>query len=71
MIPQNMGLEDPSLISAYYTMDFSVPQFANETKIPNGQYRILLRALKITGNPTLEDDYESWLSPIICINAAK
>ncbi|ORY84131.1 peptidase S8/S53 domain-containing protein [Leucosporidium creatinivorum] len=26
-------------------------------------YRVLLRALKITGNPTNEDQYESWLSP--------
>ncbi|KAL8279362.1 hypothetical protein RQP46_008174 [Phenoliferia psychrophenolica] len=26
-------------------------------------YRFLLRALKITGDPTYEDQYESWLSP--------
>ncbi|GAA6050305.1 hypothetical protein JCM3770_002954 [Rhodotorula araucariae] len=31
--------------------------------VPNGQsYRVLLRALKITANPTLSSSYESWLS---------
>lgn len=39
--------------------------FANGTAIPNGQYRILLRAQKVTGDPTNELDFESWLSPII------
>ncbi|GJJ15891.1 hypothetical protein Clacol_010169 [Clathrus columnatus] len=42
---------------------FSIPAFANGTIIPNGQYRILLRALKITGNPDDEEDYETYLSP--------
>ena len=65
-----MSPDDPSLATAYYTLDFSEPQFANNTKIPNGQYRILLRALRITGDPTIEGDYESWLSPIINVNAA-
>ena len=37
----------------------------NTTKIPNGGYRIRFRALRITGDPTSEDDYESWVSPII------
>jgi len=50
-------------------VEFSEPIFANGTMIPNGEYRILLRALRITGDPTVEGDYESWLSPIICINA--
>lgn len=40
------------------------PTFANGTSIPNGDYRILVRALRVTGNPANEDDYESWLSPI-------
>jgi len=40
------------------------PTFANGTNIPNGDYRILMRALRVTGNPANEDDYESWLSPI-------
>ncbi|KAJ6625831.1 subtilisin-like protease [Mycena sp. CBHHK59/15] len=43
--------------------------FANGTVIPNGTYKILLRALKVTGDPTNEADYESWLSPIIGVAA--
>lgn len=50
-------------------MDISKPQFANGTAIPNGQYRILIRALKITGDAK-DNDYESWLSPIIGIRAS-
>ncbi|EUC63183.1 minor extracellular protease vpr protein [Rhizoctonia solani AG-3 Rhs1AP] len=36
--------------------------FANGTAIPDGSYKILLRALKITGNPKKEEDYEVWTS---------
>ncbi|KAJ6603216.1 subtilisin-like protease [Mycena vulgaris] len=43
--------------------------FANGTVIPNGTYKILLRSLKVTGDPTNEADYESWLSPIIGVAA--
>ncbi|KAJ7238980.1 subtilisin-like protease [Mycena rebaudengoi] len=39
--------------------------FANGTVIPNGSYKILLRSLRVTGDPTNEADYDSWLSPII------
>ncbi|KAJ7282906.1 subtilisin-like protease [Mycena rebaudengoi] len=39
--------------------------FANGTTIPNGSYKILLRSLRVTGDPTNEADYDSWLSPII------
>ncbi|KAJ7130843.1 subtilisin-like protease [Mycena crocata] len=48
---------------------FLANTFANGTVIPNGSYRILLRALRVTGNPTNEADYESWLSPIIGVTA--
>lgn len=44
------------------------PVFANGTAIPNGSYRLLLRVLRVTGNPKEEGDYESWLSPIFGIN---
>lgn len=47
----------------------SEPVFANGNTIPNGRYRILMRALKVTGDPTDENDYESFLSPVIDINA--
>ena len=30
-----------------------------------GSYRILLRVLKITGDPTREKDYETYLSPVV------
>lgn len=43
--------------------------FANGTVIPNGSYKVLLRALRVTGDPTNEADYESWLSPIINVKA--
>ncbi|KAJ7263763.1 subtilisin-like protease [Mycena rebaudengoi] len=39
--------------------------FANGSAIPVGSYKILLRALRVTGNPTNEADYESWLSPVV------
>ncbi|KAJ7898396.1 subtilisin-like protease [Mycena leptocephala] len=43
--------------------------FANGTAIPHGSYKVLLRSLKVTGDPTNEADYESWLSPIIGVAA--
>ncbi|KAJ7187915.1 subtilisin-like protease [Mycena filopes] len=43
--------------------------FANGTVIPNGSYKVLLRALRVTGDATNEADYESWLSPIIGVTA--
>ncbi|KAG9004637.1 hypothetical protein FRB90_010803 [Tulasnella sp. 427] len=42
---------------------------SNGTSIPPGNYRLLLRALKITGNPKTEADYDAWLSPIIDVEA--
>ncbi|CCO30546.1 hypothetical protein BN14_04575 [Rhizoctonia solani AG-1 IB] len=46
---------------------FQVTAFANGTAIPDGSYKILVRALKITGNPTKEEDYEVWTSPTILV----
>ncbi|KAJ7045850.1 subtilisin-like protease [Mycena alexandri] len=37
--------------------------FANTTRINDGQYRALLRVLRVNGNRNNEEDYESWLSP--------
>ncbi|KAJ7747220.1 pyrolysin [Mycena metata] len=37
--------------------------FANATRINDGQYRALLRALKVNGNRNNEEDFESWMSP--------
>lgn len=41
--------------------------FNNGTTIPNGSYRVLFRALKNTGNPDLEGDYETWMAPILIV----
>ncbi|KAJ7772696.1 subtilisin-like protease [Mycena maculata] len=57
---QPRSTDDP--LSGYGTAGFS-GTFANGTRIDDGQYRVLLRALKIGGNPNKEGDYESWLSP--------
>ncbi|KAF9446345.1 subtilisin-like protease [Macrolepiota fuliginosa MF-IS2] len=60
--------EDPTG-NGFNTFDVVTPTFANGTTIPNGLYRLLFRALKITGDATNEDDYEVYLSPIIGVNA--
>ncbi|CAE6439730.1 unnamed protein product [Rhizoctonia solani] len=44
-----------------------VKNFANGTAIPDGSYKILFRALRITGNTKKEEDYEVWTSPQIDI----
>ncbi|CAE6444590.1 unnamed protein product [Rhizoctonia solani] len=44
-----------------------VKSFANKTEIPDGSYRLLLRVLKITGDPKKQEDYEVWTSPQIDI----
>lgn len=49
----------------FTTLALTAPTFANNSAIPNGQYRVLVRALKITGSPTKEEDFETFLSPII------
>ncbi|KAI0335098.1 subtilisin-like protease [Cubamyces sp. BRFM 1775] len=64
--PRNSDEDDGT---GFNTLTIPSPQFANGTTIPNGSYRILLRALKVTGDPTKEEDFESWLSPIIGVDA--
>ncbi|CDO69143.1 hypothetical protein BN946_scf185042.g45 [Trametes cinnabarina] len=64
--PRNSDVDDGT---GFNTLAISAPEFANGTTIPNGSYRILLRALKVTGDPTKEADFESWLSPVIGIDA--
>ncbi|KAJ7045910.1 subtilisin-like protease [Mycena alexandri] len=44
--------------------------FANGSGIPiDASCRVLLRSLRVTGDPANEADYESWLSPIIGVVA--
>lgn len=42
-------------------------QHAPAFKVPNGTYRILVRALRVTGDPASEEDFEFWLSPLFTI----
>ncbi|KDE09332.1 hypothetical protein, variant [Microbotryum lychnidis-dioicae p1A1 Lamole] len=42
---------------------------AMQTAIVNTPYRVLLRALRITADPTFESSYESWLSPEFTMTA--
>lgn len=47
---------DPNYYQLYL---FETPQLRNGTAVPNGSYKFLMRALKITGDPTKNEDYES------------
>ncbi|KAK2464348.1 hypothetical protein APHAL10511_003805 [Amanita phalloides] len=51
--------------NGYSVFALKAPKFANGTAIHKGSYRLLLRALRVTGNRQNEADYETWLSPII------
>ncbi|KAK7473124.1 hypothetical protein VKT23_001225 [Stygiomarasmius scandens] len=63
-VPRNT---DDFLFGGLNSLSFDTPTFANGSAIPSGSYRFLLRSLKVTGNPAKENDYESWLSPIVGI----
>ncbi|EJF57652.1 subtilisin-like protease [Dichomitus squalens LYAD-421 SS1] len=65
-LPRNSDVNDGT---GFNELSFTTPTFANGTTIPDGSYRILLRALKVTGDPTKEGDFESWLSPVIGVQA--
>ena len=41
--------------------------FLNGSTIPNGSYRLVFRALRVTGNPNLEEDYDSAFSDVFGI----
>ncbi|KAG9048751.1 hypothetical protein FS837_012114 [Tulasnella sp. UAMH 9824] len=47
----------------YNVIALNPANFINGTAIPNGSYKLLVRALRITGNPKNNEDYEQWLSP--------
>lgn len=38
--------------------------FANGSAIPDGVYRVLVRALRVTGDRAREEDFERWVSPV-------
>lgn len=64
--PRHTESTDPEV--GYSVFGLSNNTFANNTRIPSGRYRILLRALKISGNMEEQADYESWLSPVMVFN---
>jgi len=51
------------------TFGLEQPVFADGSAIPNGSYRFLAKALKVTGNPKKSQDWEAWLSPIVNVSA--
>jgi hypothetical protein len=59
----------PPSDSASYSAKIS--EFANGTAIPNGTFKLLIQALKITGNQTSPVDYDSWTSPSIIVKRAQ
>lgn len=59
---------DEAGVNPYNSLALETATFADGTAIPNGTYRLLLRALKVTGDPVNEADYETWLSPIVGID---
>ncbi|KAG8915767.1 hypothetical protein FRC01_003516 [Tulasnella sp. 417] len=54
--------------NGFHSFPLAIPSFANGTDIPNGRYKMLIRALKITGDPKKESDYDAWLSPVIIVD---
>ncbi|EJD54606.1 hypothetical protein AURDEDRAFT_179722 [Auricularia subglabra TFB-10046 SS5] len=60
-LPRNN--DDP--VDGFDELTLDGAQFANGTSVPNGTYKLLMRVLKITGNPANENDYEVFLSPPI------
>ncbi|OCH84198.1 subtilisin-like protease [Obba rivulosa] len=65
-LPRNSDVDDGT---GFNEFSFTEAIFSNGTLIPNGSYRFLLRVLKVTGDPTNEADFESWLSPIIGVDS--
>ncbi|TFK66528.1 subtilisin-like protease [Pluteus cervinus] len=69
-IPRHSDLTtDSPLISFNYEV-LGLRTFVNNTAMPNGQYRVLVRALTVFGDPDLQEDQESWLSPVFTIDSS-
>ncbi|KAK1229982.1 hypothetical protein PQX77_006945 [Marasmius sp. AFHP31] len=45
--------------------------FSNDTYVPSGTYKILLSALRVTGDPSNLDHYDHWLSPAMTFKYTK
>lgn len=60
--------ETEGLHGARDSETFTLPaHFLDGTPIPPGEYRLLLRALRITGDPSKEEDYEVYLTPAFSV----
>jgi len=55
------GLLKSAVANGGYS-SFNFSTFANGTTFPKGEYKLLMRALKIAGDAKSESSYESWLS---------
>ncbi|KAK7692411.1 hypothetical protein QCA50_004036 [Cerrena zonata] len=64
-LPRNSDVNDGTGFNAFGLTNV----FSNGTVVPNGSYKVLLRTLKVTGDRTKEEDFESWLSPIVGVQA--
>ncbi|KNZ43690.1 hypothetical protein VP01_997g3 [Puccinia sorghi] len=42
-------------------------QTQSSSVIPSGSYKILLRALRVNGNPFTDADFDYWISPVITV----
>lgn len=62
--------ESPEPEVGFSSFSINNGTFVDGKPIPNGRYKVLLRALKITGELSEQNDYESWLSPVMVFNAA-
>ncbi|KAL0059041.1 hypothetical protein AAF712_014247 [Marasmius tenuissimus] len=45
--------------------------FSNNTYVPSGTYKVLLSALRVTGDPSNLDHYDYWLSPAMTFKYTK
>ncbi|XP_006457328.1 hypothetical protein AGABI2DRAFT_212668 [Agaricus bisporus var. bisporus H97] len=55
-------------VNGYYSFAWETPTYANGTVVENGVYRLLLRALRVTGDVAKEEDYEVYLSSIVGVD---
>ena len=49
---------------ASFDITLEKPETPAGIPIPNGTYKVLLRVLRLAGDPHKEEDWESWLSPL-------
>ncbi|KAL0567379.1 hypothetical protein V5O48_014617 [Marasmius crinis-equi] len=64
----NLDYDTEDLSDAFWEVPLNNnATFSNGTFVPSGSYKILMRALRVTGDPENPDDYDKWLSPPITL----